>query len=423
LLILISTLIINQKTFGISITEQQSISVNSKSEDANTNAPVEGPCNYIQLLNQGVYDCRKQLPDITLSAEKIASRTIAGGRLWVAGRQSDFISEVSGRAGGLLCINPLDVKSLRSDDSILYAVAGELNSEDLTLLRTWNDKGIYVAAFASGVLPQDANRHGRTVLIKNSISPGLPVNYDSKQMLCPVDTVLNVLNVWMWTGEFASASLRRGKMPVFYQSYGIEGARKRAEKYTGSVFHNDVNIPPIAPGVLGKAYVDAVQTSLHNIVTRDSNVLNDAVVAWCKAEQDLTAAWVVGHMFPVHFQDTRSPQPIPFKTAWHDQKLAVPVTSKQFVLYLGYQYAPQLLIDQAAAEGFILAYASVQSAHPSPAVTNIIHIDPAWPLADACVNVPGYDIPILPASGVIDAAIYWSLLADYCQSEHPVGKK
>ena len=417
LLVLIGALVANQISFGISVPEQQSVSDDSKSKDANTTAYTGKLPGYIQLLNQGIYDCRRQLPVITESAEQTASRTIAGGKLWVAGRQPDFIGEAGGRAGGLMFIKPLDVKSLRPDDSILYAVPGDLNSQDLTTFRVWNDKGIYVVAFASGVLPRDANLPVLTTLIKNSASPGLPVNYNDRQMLCPLDTVLNILNAWTWTGEFASASLRRGKMPVFYQSYGMEGSRQRAEKYADGTFHNGFNIPPIAPGILGKAYVDAIQTSLDNIVARNSNALNCTVAAWCKAKPNLTTAWVIGHMFPEHFQDTRAPQPIQFKTAWHDQKLSVPAESGQFVLYMGYQYAPQLLIDQAAAQGFTLAYISVQPA-PAYSAANIIYIDPAWPLADACVNVPGYDIPILPASGVIDAAIYWSLLADYCQSEH-----
>ena len=418
LLVLISSLVANQISFCVSISAQQPVSVNPKSEDTNTIAHIVKSPGYMQLLNHGVDDCRRQLPLITSSAEQAASRIIAGGRLWVAGRQPDFFGEVSGRAGGLMFIRALDTKSLRPDDSILYAVPGDLNSQDLTAFREWNDKGVYVIAFASGILPQDTNLPLRTTLIKNSASPGLPVNYSGRQMLCPIDTVLNVLNIWIWTGEFASASSRLGKMPVFYQSFGIEGARQRAKKYADRTFHDDFNVPPIAPGVLGKAYVDAIQTSLSSIVTHDRNALDLTVVAWRKAKPNLTVACVMGHMFPGHFLDTRSPQPIPFKTAWHDQKFPVPLESMQFVLYLGYQDAPQLLIDQAAAQGFILSYISVQPAHPSSAAANIIYIDPAWPFSDACVNVPGYDIPILPSSGVIDAAIYWSLLADFCQAEH-----
>lgn len=44
-----------------------------------------------------------------------------------------------------------------------------------------------------------------------------------------------------------------------------------------------------------------------------------------------------------------------------------------------------------------------------PVLYHILYLDLGWPLTDACVRVPGYDVPILPASGVFQAAIYWAL--------------
>ncbi|MCE5340883.1 MAG: hypothetical protein LLF92_07115 [Planctomycetaceae bacterium] len=414
--------VLNQKCYSVSSFELQSISANSESErvNAGTSSYNTNRQSYIQLLNQGIDGCRQQLPRITASAQQVALRTIAGGKLWVSGRQRDFIHEAIGRAGGLMDIRPLDVNSLRRGDSILYAVAGDLNSLDLAALRTWNHEGIYVVAFASGSLPQDINQPAATVLMKNFTSSGLPVNYNGRQMLCPIDTVLNILNLWTWTGEFTFASLREGKMPIFYQSYGLEGARLRAEKYIGKTFHEDFKIPPVMPGVLGKAYMDAIQAALNRIVINDSNALDRTVVAWHAAEPNASTAWVIGHMFPEHFQDVRAPQPIPFKSSLHEipgvhQEFPI-YGPEQFILYLGYQYAPKLLLEQITERGFTLAYLSVQSAQ-SPATSNIIFIDPCWSLADACVDVPNYDIAILPPSGVLNAAIYWSLLANYCQTE------
>ena len=45
-----------------------------------------------------------------------------------------------------------------------------------------------------------------------------------------------------------------------------------------------------------------------------------------------------------------------------------------------------------------------------PPDPNILYLKPHWPLADACITIPGYDIPILPASAPLQAAIYWSTL-------------
>ena len=59
-----------------------------------------------------------------------------------------------------------------------------------------------------------------------------------------------------------------------------------------------------------------------------------------------------------------------------------------------------------------LVYSDVQPAQPPEAASNILYLDPGWPLADGCVAIPGYDIPILPASGVIQAAIYWAIASE-----------
>jgi hypothetical protein len=80
-----------------------------------------------------------------------------------------------------------------------------------------------------------------------------------------------------------------------------------------------------------------------------------------------------------------------------------------FVLHLSYQQPPSQLIRRAAAGEFRLTYCSVVRG-AGDAAAGIIYIDPHWPLADGCVNVPGYAIPILPASGVVQACIYWSIV-------------
>jgi hypothetical protein len=121
-----------------------------------------------------------------------------------------------------------------------------------------------------------------------------------------------------------------------------------------------------------------------------------------------------GHMFPRHAQDPRALRisdfaPVP---AWEDKEILDPGHPPAFVLCLGYQFAPQKLLDQAQALGLKLVYSDVQPAQPPEPASNILYIDPAWPLADGCVTVTGYDVPILPASGVVQAAVYWTIVSE-----------
>ena len=83
----------------------------------------------------------------------------------------------------------------------------------------------------------------------------------------------------------------------------------------------------------------------------------------------------------------------------------------EFVFYIGYQFAPQKLVGEAKERGIKLVYTDVQPGQPAEPSDNILYIAPAWPLTDGCVSVPGYDIPILPASGVVQAAIYWTIVS------------
>jgi hypothetical protein len=38
-------------------------------------------------------------------------------------------------------------------------------------------------------------------------------------------------------------------------------------------------------------------------------------------------------------------------------------------------------------------------------------IDTQWEYGDAAVCLPGYDLKILPASGVLQSAVFWTLVA------------
>lgn len=136
--------------------------------------------------------------------------------------------------------------------------------------------------------------------------------------------------------------------------------------------------------------------------------------AGCWRQAVSSTIFVTGHMFPQHALDPRAPPlgNILTAPAWEDKDLLDPVHPPAFAFYLGYQFAPAKLLHQAQALGTRLVYTDVQAAHPPQPGNSILFIDPGWPLSDACVTVPGYDISILPASGVLQAAILWSIASE-----------
>jgi hypothetical protein len=342
--------------------------------------------DYLSAVQATIAQTRSNLATLAESADRAANEFVSGGSLWVAGRQPDFIAEACGRAGGLMAIAPLGLRVPKNHDVILYAVPGSLNPEDLKILDQWRKQGANVVEFSS--------------------SAGLYRGH------FPIDTVANVVGLWTWTGEFVAACTRLGKMPVLYQSYGLPGGPERGKKYEGKKFHEDLTIKPIPAEVLGRDYLHKIEWMLTRIGNTQMPKLLQAAKWWGPATS--ATILVTGHMFPPHAQDPRSPPLGIFAAvpAWEDKDLLDTSHPPQFVLCLGYQFAPRRLVDQAKAMGVKLVYTDVQPAQPPEPASNILYIDPAWPLADGCVTVPGYDVPILPASGIIQAAIYWTIASE-----------
>jgi len=192
----------------------------------------------------------------------------------------------------------------------------------------------------------------------------------------------------------------------------LPGGPERGKKYQGKRFHDDLSVKPIPAGVLGRAYLDQIERMLAKVGGAQMPKILEAAKWWGRATS--TTVLVTGHIFPRHAQDPRT---LPLGAlvavpAWEDKDLLDASHPPQFVLYVGYQFAPQRLVDQAKAMEVKLLYFDVQPAQPPEPARNILYIDPAWPLADGCVTVPGYDVPILPASGVVQAAIYWTLASE-----------
>lgn len=342
--------------------------------------------NYLSRLQNAMVQTRSSLSTLSKSAEHAAREFQAGGRLWAAGRQADFISEACGRAGGLMPIAPLGRQTPASHDVVLYAVPGALNEADRKTLNEWKQNGATVVTFSSPA-----------GLVDNRV---------------PIDTVVNVVELWTWTGEFVGACTRLGAMPVLYQSYGLPGGPERGKKYKGKRFHDDLTIEPIAAGALGRQYLDQTERMLATIGKSEMPKIQQAAKWWGQAKTATVLG--TGHMFPRHYQDPRTKTMASFSTApaWDDKELLDGKQPPEFVFYLGYQFAPKKLVEQAKALKVKLVYTCVQPAQPPEPADNIRHIAPAWPLPDGCVTVPGYDIPILPASGVIQAAIYWAIAAE-----------
>jgi hypothetical protein len=355
---------------------------------------------YLKLLREQVRSDTGQIPAMTQAAEEAAKRITGDGKLYVTGTQREFAAECVERAGGLKLTQALGDRTPSATDVVLMGLNTAPDDSFAQKLAHWRSTGTQIIVFGH----RDdalAKKLGITTWIDCGQSPGLSVG----DKLCPTDTVTNLANVWAFTGELIAACTRRGRMPVVYQSYGLPGGRERAEKLAKLTFHDDEKIAPIGAGVLAKAYYQHIDDSLKAIEAGDGRAV-EQIASWvATAGPAQCTAQIIGHIFPLHCQDPRAPQII--ATLKGELATVVPTA---VVLYIGYQKPPTALLDAMAKKPFKFFYSAVDLG-PQLALGNLLRFNPQWPLADACVDIPGYDVPALPESGVINAAIYWSIVS------------
>jgi len=356
---------------------------------------------YMATMYQQIAISRRQVPVMQIAGQAAARRAVHGGIIWVGGSQGDFANEATGRAGGLMGVKPLDVSRVFRTDVVLYGARGALSEQDLHAIARCKNAGAYVVAFASAT-GSVRTPEGPDLLLDSGALPGLPTGHG----ICPLDTVTNILNLWVFTGEFTAACTRLRKMPVHYQTIGIEGGPERNARYAGQMFHNDMNVAPIRAGVLGNKYLDRITSIMQKVEHDDLNTLIQAG-RWLNASSiENTGGQAVGHIYPDHFRDPRAAQPIRTIAGQRD-----PVPQKPVLIHISYQRPPQDLIDTARRGNTRLFYCSVLRGEGGIS-ENSLYANPHWPIEDACVAVPGYDVPILPASAIVQASMYWSIVAE-----------
>ena len=368
--------------------------------------PAPSASLYIMHIQNGVDRARRQMPAITASADTAARRVItARGRVFVAGSQPEFAAEMIARTGGLACFAspPPLIQQFGRSDVVLYATRSRLSVADRAKIARWRDQGVYVIAFASNEL-SSGKHFPPDVLIDSGDHAGFPL---AGHKILPTDTTLNLINAWTWTGEFIAACTRLGQTPIVHQSPDMPGGKERMARYFGRWFHDDLSLPPIERGALGAAYLDRIDNSLAAMAS-SSQARFQIGGAWLHEFQNNSAvALMTGPLFPDHFRDERAPQL--FAKLLPLSRGTLP--EARFVAVFGAEKPPQLQIEAAHLRRCKLFYSTVARGRDDMSI-HIAYVDPRWPAGDACLKVRGYDVPILPASSIMQATIYWSLLAE-----------
>lgn len=377
-------------------------------------SPTDQYCSHVLKV---INNAHKNLPSMTKAAEQVADKLIAGGNLYVAGSDQGFDLEAITRAGGTMAMKLLPaLEQVKSSDTVVISFTSQKTDADISLTASLKEKGALVIGFGS---PTHVGRDVRVDYLFDNFSPKQDCIVKAprrEELLCPTSAVGNAVNLWAFTAELVSACTRKGKMPTMWQSVMVEGARKRNAQYQGQQFHTDMDIPPIPAGALGKQYLDRLHSALARIRKDERSTIQSASnkIADTLNKGKAAYIYIIGHMPPSEVGGFGDPKffrvlPMGKQLAGMEQT----VTKDDVVVGLVYTGVWPELLDFVTHTGTptVWILAPTNDSQKAKDRGDIL-IDQHWVLGDAIVDVPGYDIKILPPSAVTQLTVYWSLVGE-----------
>lgn len=365
---------------------------------------------FTQLL-VGVEDARRALPQMARISDEVAGLLVDGGRLFIASTGPDFVSEGFVRSGGLMMLEecgPDGVGPGAGDVAILGWCNVEPEAEG-ALLENLVGSGAYVVGIGPG------GAFAAETFLHKSLSLSAVLNaFDGA--FYPLTSLQNLVLLWAFTGELVAALTRRGQMPTLYQSVLVPGARQRNEQRQQRRFEVEHDIPALAPGLLGGSYLDRLGDCFRAVADRETAAIEqvaragiDALGQGCRIH-----AFLISH-FPVHQWGAPGDRRLMQKLVQvHGETPALAELETEFAagdlfFFLGYFNRPNEAYALARRRKVTIAEVITGPQATDELVADFV-IRPWWPYGDALVAVPNYDIEILPASGIVQAAIYWAVV-------------
>jgi uncharacterized phosphosugar-binding protein len=367
----------------------------------------------------------KCLISISADMPRVTSSAVSAARLFVEhdyaiGAWGDpaFSEEFLGRAGGLMPVSRLTFEDRQVAGAIVLIMPRPDHLEqDLKLgasMKRQDNLLILFASPAAKSLAANLDLHFDSVIDTHAADHGGLFADANGKWIIPTDRSASIAALWTWTGEFVAACTRLGKMPVMWQSLSCPGSEQRAAKYKRMKFHEEKPVA-VAPGKLGNEYLSELSGLLKSV--RIAGRAQMAAVAKSASE-----ARSAGHEFYVCGSGHATKFPPDASGLFEfipEGTTGTPFKPGDFLFCVGYdahwlpmQLAP--VSDECRKLGGRLAWAlTTYGGRPVPGVEpGETVIDQQWQLGDAIVEVPGYDIKILPSSGVISDAVLWMVAAD-----------
>ena len=351
---------------------------------------------------------RSQPKDREAAAEAAAARFVAGGKLLVSGSIPLFAVEWTNRSGGLMAAAALkDPSALSAADILIYGCLIGSEEADDAALASAREKGALVIAF--GTKEQAARlRSAVDFFLSADVASATP-------LLIQTAACLDLAELWAFTGDFVAACTRADKMPTMWQSIKVPGSTERNRLYRPLRFHEDLHIAPVKPEVLGTQYLDGLIGSLDGLIAETKPIRAAArlIRNASKAGHSVVHA-NLGHFEPARLLPAGFPiRVIALPARLPETELPKVAAPGDVLFAIWYHEMPRALLDASRSKGMrTIVVAGRNPFAPLDTKLADVYIDPKWVVGDALVEVPGYDIKIIPPSAVLNGLIFYAVMAE-----------
>jgi hypothetical protein len=376
---------------------------------------------YLDTLQRKLDEGEGRLPEIASLAERIAERHLRGGLIGFPWIGSTLEQELIGRSGGLMhigfdrCWKAERTAEEKANDVVIFAWDDAPKPDDLKRMREYRDKGVFALGFGARSSPKLAEHLA-------ACDAWIDCGASGDDRAGKTEHFTNAVNGWLFTAEFVAALTRRGKMPTMWKSYGMIDGHAWADRYfTKTQFHDDFTVPPVAPGELGRRYLERIRFMVARLRSTELGTLRamgERIAAELKAGRKTVVAssghmvmnyvgrfgdalWAENH--EVH--DNVESQMSGFEKKTPDGALVLRLDSN------GLHRSVHELFQRKHQRVLLLTAENPRPEFAIPAGCEL-RADLGFTFGDACVSLDGYPIPILPPSGVMQIAAYEAINAE-----------
>ena len=395
---------------------------------------VECPAvRYLDGIAEEVAAARRDLPRLTKLAEQAAGNLLAGGELIAPPVAPWWASELTGRAGGPMRVMR-DASKAGKRDVALFALPHPALADLKTAAALQSvldgSADLYVLG-PDSIVSTYRTPDGRMIGGRRKLAclggPPMGAGLFPRQNLPPVAPfrpVAELVRGWVFIGEVVAACTRQGKMPTIWQSIAIPGSRQRnasikttSGPHAGQFpfLHADRRVPPMPPGKAGAAYLDAIARYLRVLRSQaDRFARAGQWLADARRSRHRVVAIAQGHS-PVLIVGRDNETRVPIKLYAGDYVKGIVPHAKpgDAVVALCYMAIPVEAVigtlDKGCRVVIACPYGLPDALKDRP---NLLWLDTAWQVGDAAVDVPGYDVKMLPASAVMQMSALYALVAE-----------